>query len=62
MNFLIYLDNSFLNPKDTFQTSIKDMIEKNKKKEIKESNSYELTKYKKTNRVWNFLKNLIKLK
>lgn len=62
LNFLIYLDNTFLNQKDTFQTSIKDIIEKNKKKELEESNSYELIEYKKTNRVWNFLKNLIKLK
>ena len=42
LNFLIYLDNTFLNTKDIFQTSIKDINEKNNKKDIKESNSYEL--------------------
>lgn len=62
LNFLIYLDNTFLNTKDIFQTSIKDINEKNNKKDIKESNSYELIEYKETNRVLKFLKKLFNFK
>lgn len=62
LNFLIYLDNIFLNTKDIFQTSIKDINEKNNKKDIKESNSYELIEYKETNRVLKFLKKLFNFK
>ena len=61
LNFLIYLDNTFLNAKETIQTPIKDII-KYDKKEIKELNSNELIEYKKTNRFWKFLKKLIKFK
>lgn len=60
LNFLIYLDNTFINPKDTFQIQTTNTTEKYNN--INEANSYELIEYKKTNMLLKFFKKLLNLK